>query len=577
MLTDILTKFLRPYRRTVSLILILLLIQSIASLYLPRLNADIINNGVAKGDIGYIWRIGGWMLGASILVMAASIWLAYLSSAVSMAFGRDLRLKIFTTVGAFSARELNDFGAPSLITRNTNDVQQVQMLVFMGLTMMVAAPITGIGAAIMAVQTNAKLSLLIVVIVPLMALVILLLLRRIVPLFRTVQIQIDRINLILREQIAGIRVIRAFVQRASQEEKFAGASDDLRATNLKVMRSFSLMFPIMTVILNLSTIAVLWFGGKLIDAGSMPIGNLTAFLSYIMQILMSVLMAVMMSMMIPRAAASAERINEVLVTKTSVHDPLSPVKVEKKPGIIEFKDVEFKAPGAEHPILSGLNFSIHPGQFTAIVGSTGSGKSTVLNLIPRFIDVTHGSILIDGQNIRERSLEDLWSEIGMVPQRSLMFRGTIASNLRFGKAEASEEELWHALVIAQARDFVEALPEKLNAPVAQGGTNFSGGQRQRLAIARALVKNPQIYLLDDSFSALDFTTDSKLREALHREVGSATLVVVAQRVSSILHADQIIVFDAGVVVGIGQHHELMESCSIYKEIVLSQLSPEEAA
>ncbi|HEX7405674.1 MAG TPA: ABC transporter ATP-binding protein, partial [Candidatus Nanopelagicaceae bacterium] len=544
--------------------------------YLPNLNAELINNGVAKGDVSYIWKIGGVMLGASVLIMAASILLAFLSAKVAMAFGRDLRRAVFTSVEDFSARELNQFGAPSLITRNTNDVQQVQMVLFMGLTMMVSAPITGVGAFIMALRTNVKLSGLLLVAVPIMALLIFTLLRRVVPLFRVMQLKIDRINLVLREQISGVRVIRAFVKTRFEEERFADTNRDLMETTLSVTRTFAIMFPSLMLLLNLSSVAVIWFGAKLVDSGQMQIGNLTAFLAYIMQILSSVMMAVMMSLMIPRAAASAERIQEVLQTRSSVVDTLTPQTPTQRTGLIEFHNVEFRYPGAEQPILSNISFTAEPGKITAIVGSTGSGKTTLLNLIPRFIDVTGGSVSLDGVNVQDQSLEAIWSEIGLVPQRSFLFGGTIAENLRYGDPAATDEELWKALEIAQAEDFVSELPEKLEGRVAQGGTNFSGGQRQRLSIARAIVKRPHIYILDDSFSALDYSTDAKLRTALDREASNATVIVVAQRVSTILDADQIIVLENGRIVGIGNHHELMQACETYREIVLSQLSPAEA-
>ena len=555
----------------------MLLIQAIASLYLPNLNAELINNGVAKGNVGYIWHIGEIMLASSALVMGASVLLAFLAARVAMAFGRDLRTAVFTAVEGFSARELNKFGAPSLITRNTNDVQQVQLVLFMGFTMMIGAPITGVGAIIMAVRSNAKLSSLLLVVVPIMGLLIVLLLRRIVPAFRAMQVKIDRINLVLREQIAGVRVIRAFVKTRQEESRFADASLDLMQTQLRVTRTFALMFPSLSMILNLSSVAVIWFGAKLINSGNLQIGNMTAFLSYIMLILSSVMMAIFMSLQIPRAAACAERIQEVLDTKSSVIETLTPRNPEKRVGLIEFDNVEFRYPGAEHPILSNISFTAKPGEFTAIIGSTGSGKSTLLNLIPRFIDVTDGSVKLDGVDVRDQSLESLWSEIGLVPQRSFLFGGTVAQNLRYGKSDATDEELWNALEIAQARDFIEELPDKLEARVAQGGTNFSGGQRQRLSIARALVKQPQILIFDDSFSALDYTTDSKLRGALHNVMGHTTMIVVAQRVSTILQADQVIVLDQGKIVGIGDHSQLMESSETYQEIVLSQLSPEEAA
>jgi len=577
LLTKILKQYLRPYRKSVAFIVLLLLVQAIASLYLPSLNADLINNGVTKGNIGYIWKTGAIMLAASALVMGASIWLGYLSSKVAMAFGRDLRTGVFATVENFSARELNKFGAPSLITRNTNDVQQIQMVLFIGLTMMLGAPITGIGAIFMAAHTDIRLSSLLLVSVPTMGLLIWWMLRRIVPLFRILQIKIDRINLVLREQIAGIRVIRAFVKTGEEQERFAAVNTDLMNNQLQVTRTFAVMFPSLTLILNLSSVGVIWFGGHLIDSGKMQIGSMTAFLSYMALILSSVMMAVMMSLMIPRAAASAERIQEVLDTESSVVDTLTPKKAAQRTGTVEFRDVEFRYPGAEHPILSDISFTAEPGKVTAIVGSTGSGKTTMLNLIPRFIDVTGGTVLLDGLDVREQGLEDIWSDIGLVPQRAFLFGGTIASNLRYGNPNATDDDLWHALEIAQAKDFVHELELKLDAPVAQGGTNFSGGQRQRLSIARALVKKARIYLLDDSFSALDYTTDAKLRTALEADAKGSTIIIVAQRISTILNADQIIVLDQGKIVGIGAHQELMKSCQTYQEIVLSQLSPEEAA
>jgi len=577
LLTQILKSYLRPYKKQVYLILLMLLIQAIASLYLPNLNADLINNGVAKGNVGYIWHIGEIMLASSALVMGASVWLAYLAARVAMAFGRDLRGAVFSAVEGFSARELNKFGAPSLITRNTNDVQQVQLVLFMGFTMMIGAPITGIGAIIMALRSNLKLSGLLLVVLPIMSLLIILLLRRIVPAFRVMQVKIDRINLVLREQIAGVRVIRAFVKTRQEESRFADASLDLMQTQLRVTRTFAVMFPSLSMILNLSSVAVIWFGGKLINSGNLQIGNMTAFLSYIMLILSSVMMAIFMSLQIPRAAACAERIQEVLDTKSSVVETLTPIEPKERRGVLQFHDVEFRYPGAEHPILSDISFTAEPGKFTAIIGSTGSGKSTLLNLIPRFIDVTSGSVTLDGIDVRDQPLESVWSEIGLVPQRSFLFGGTVAQNLRYGKAEATDEELWNALEVAQARDFIEELPDKLEARVAQGGTNFSGGQRQRLSIARALVKKPQILIFDDSFSALDYTTDSKLRSALHNVMGHTTMIVVAQRVSTILQADQIVVLNEGRVAGIGTHVDLMKRSETYQEIVLSQLSPEEAA
>ena len=494
-----------------------------------------------------------------------------------MKFGRDLRSAVFKQVQSFSSQELGKFGAASLITRSTNDVQQVQMLVFMSLTMMLAAPITAIGAIFMAIHTNAHLSLLLLVVVPILSTFIGLILRRIVPLFRIGQIRTDRLNLVLREQIAGIRVIRAFVKRRAEEERFEGASLDVMETGSKIAQTFAFMFPTVMFIFNTSSVAVIWFGGKLVETGDLQIGSLTAYLAYLMQILGSVMMGVMMSMFIPRAAASAERIQEVLTTQSSISEKSETDRKIISNGVVEFKNVEFRYPGAEHSILSNITFSAKPGEFTAIIGGTGSGKSTVLNLVPRFMDVTSGSISVNGEDIRNQPLETLWSSFGLVPQRSLLFKGSIRDNLHYGKFDASDEEIWRALEVAQAKDFVEALPEKLDAEIAQGGTNFSGGQRQRLAIARALIRKAPIYLFDDSFSALDYTTDAKFRAELMSYAKESTLIVVAQRVSTILNADQIVVLDEGKIVGIGKHQELMQSCPTYKEIVLSQLSPEEAA
>lgn len=554
----------------------MLLVQSISNLYLPRLNAELINNGVAKGNLPYIWRTGFIMVGASGLIIIASMFISYMASRIANNVARDIRKAVFTSVENFSTRELNQFGAPSLITRNTNDVSQIQMLVNMGLTMMIGAPITGIGAVIMALRTDVQLSGLLLVAVPVMSLIIWALLHRIVPLFRTAQTRLDRINLVMREQIAGIRVIRAFVKTRYEEARFAGANTELMQVNLSVARTFAMMFPSLMMVMNLSSVAVIWFGAHLINNGQMEIGNLIAFLNYIMQILMSVMMAVMMSMFIPRAQASAERIKEVIDLESSVVDPANPIETSTNEGIVEFRGVEFRYPGAEQAVLHEISFTAHPGKVTAIVGSTGSGKTTLLNLIPRLIDATAGEVLIDGVDVRKQSLESVWKKVGYIPQRALLFGGTVESNLKFGKLDATEEELWEALSVSQGEAFVKEKEGALAATVAQGGTNFSGGQKQRLSIARALVKRPEIYLFDDSFSALDYTTDAKLRKALNTFAKDATIIVVAQRVSTILKADQIIVLNEGRIDGIGTHKQLMKSSKTYQEIVRSQLSPEEA-
>ena len=573
----LIAEFLRPYHRALVIVVVLVAIQAIANLYLPFLNADIINYGVITGDIGYILRTGGVMLAITLVLGVVSVIAVYYSARTAMRFGRDVRGALFRSVETFSLREVNEFGAPSLITRTTNDVQQVQMLVLMGLTMMISAPLTAIGGVIMALRTNVQLSALLLVIIPVMALVIGLMVTKAVPLFRVQQVKIDRINSVLRENLTGIRVIRAFVRTQREEQRFAAANEDLTDTALRVTRIFALLMPSLMLVFNLSSVAVIWFGGHLVDSGDMQIGDLTAFLAYIMQILFSVMMAVMLMVMVPRAAASSERIQAVLQTAPQIIDPADPIPSPPPRGLVEFRDVEFRYPGAEDPVLCGIDLTLRPGQTTAIVGSTGAGKTTLINLIPRLYDVTGGSVLVDGVDVRDLRQEDLWSRIGIVPQRAFLFSGTVASNVRFGAPDATDEQVWQALETAQARAFVSEMADTIEAEIDQGGTNVSGGQRQRLAIARALVRRPPIYIFDDSFSALDYATDARLRAALADQTADACVIIVAQRVSTILHADQIVVLERGRVVGVGQHDDLMESCETYREIVYSQLTAAEAS
>jgi ATP-binding cassette subfamily B multidrug efflux pump len=576
-LTRILLTYLKPYRTPLLLVMALQLVQSIAGLFLPSLNADIIDKGVAIGNTGYVVSTGGVMLAVTLVQVACSIAAVYFGARTAMAFGRDLRKAIFHQVGTFSAREVNSFGAPSLITRNTNDVQQVQMLVLMTCTLLVAAPIMCVGGVIMAIRQDAQLSLLLVVALPVLVIAISLIISRMIGGFRRMQSRIDRVNRVLREQITGIRVVRAFVREPYETSRFADANDAVTETALRVGRLQALMFPTVMLIVNFSSVAVLWFGGHLIDAGRMQVGSLTAFLSYLMQILMAVMMATFMAILVPRAAVCAERIGEVLDTESSVVPAAAPITAVSLRGDLEFRDVEFSYPGAAEPVLRSISFSARAGQRTAIIGSTGAGKSTLLGLIPRLFDATGGAVLVDGYNVRDLDPELLCRVIGLVPQQAYLFSGTIASNLRYGNPAATDADLWRALRIAQAEDFVRAMPNGLDSAVSQGGTDVSGGQRQRLAIARALVRQPEVYLFDDSFSALDLGTDARLRAALAPVTEQATVLIVAQRVSTIMDADQILVMEDGTIVGRGTHHELLDSCPTYAEIVASQFSEKEGA
>jgi ATP-binding cassette subfamily B multidrug efflux pump len=576
-LVRLLRTYLVPYRRPLVAVVVLQLLGTLAALYLPSLNADIIDNGVAKADTGYILRVGAVMLAVTLVQVICSITAVYFGARTAMGFGRDARAAVFHRVGVFSSREVTKFGAPSLITRTTNDVQQVQMVVLLTCTMMIAAPIMCVGGIIMALREDVGLSWLIMVSVTVLVAAIARIVSRMIPQFRRMQTRIDVLNRVLREQISGIRVVRAFVREPVERQRFGVANADLTDTALRVGRLMAFMFPTVLLVLNVSSVAVLWFGAHRIDDGQMQVGSLTAFLSYLLQILMSIMMATFMLVLVPRAAVCAERLIEVLDTEPSVVPPAEPVTEPVTHATVELQGVSFRYPGADHPVLIDIGFRTGPGQTTAIIGSTGSGKSTLVSLVPRLIDATGGTVLVDGVDVRRVDPDLLHRLIGLVPQSAYLFTGTVASNLRYGRADATDDELWQALRTAQADDFVSALAEGLDAPVAQGGTNFSGGQRQRLAIARAIVHRPEIYLFDDSFSALDLATDARLRAALRAITRDSAVLIVAQRVSTIVDADQIVVLDDGAVVGLGRHDELLAGCPTYAEIVQSQLPAEAVA
>ena len=576
-LMTLIWQYIKPHWRLLVGVVVFQLAQSIASLYLPTLNAQIIDKGVATGDTGFILSTGGLMLAITFAQVICAIIAVYFGAKAAMGLGRDLRAAVFHRVGQYSEREVTLFGAPSLITRNTNDVQQVQMLVLLTCTILVSAPMLSIGGIVMALSLDLQLSWLIAVAVPVLLVAMSLVIVRMVPLYRLMQVRIDKVNGVLREQLMGIRVIRAFVREGRESARFGGANADVTDTALRAGRLFALMFPLVLLILNISSVAVLWFGAYRIDSGSMDIGTLIAFLTYLMQILMAVMMASMMAFLIPRASVCADRIAEVLGTESTVVLAENGVTTFSEKGTITLDGVSFAYPGAEMPVLHELTFVAQPGKTTAIVGSTGSGKTTLVNLLPRLFDATAGSVIIDGVNVRDADADALWSRIGLVPQKPYLFSGTVASNLRYGKPDATDDELWAALATAQAKDFVSKMAGGLDAEIAQGGTNVSGGQRQRLAIARAIVKRPEIYIFDDSFSALDLATDARLRKALHRDVRGATIIVVAQRISTIVEADQILVLENGHITGRGTSAELLETSQTYREIVESQLSVEDAA
>ncbi|MFJ7935963.1 ABC transporter ATP-binding protein [Sporosarcina sp. NPDC096371] len=571
-----LLKNLSVYKWIVVAILGLVFIQSLADLFLPTLMADIIDKGVVIGDIPYIWKIGGIMLLVAALGAIASVVASYYSSKAAMGLGRDIRRKVFKHVESFSLQDFDEIGTASLITRTTNDITQVQQVVIMMLRMVVSAPIMFVGGLIMAVSKDAKLSLIIVATMPILIASVLFILYKGVPLFKEVQTRLDKLNLVLRENLTGIRVIRAFNREKHEQVRLQKANKDLTDVSIKVNKIMAILMPVMMLVMNLTVVGIIWFGGIRIDNGGMQIGDLMAFIQYVMQIMFALVMASMMFVMIPRAAVSANRINEVLAMQPTFLDE-GTQKADKVPGTLEFDNVSFSYPGAEESALSAISFTANSGEVTAIIGGTGAGKTTLINLIPRFYEVTSGTIRVNGVDIREASQEEVRSKIGFVPQKALLFSGTIAENIRFGKEDATQAEIEHAARIAQAEDFISKMQDGYDSAISQGGSNVSGGQKQRLSIARALVRKPDLYIFDDSFSALDYKTDAQLRAALKDETKEATVVIVAQRVSTVVDADQIIVLEEGAIAGIGTHKELLETNHVYREIVESQISEEETA
>ncbi|KEQ23466.1 ABC transporter ATP-binding protein [Paenibacillus tyrfis] len=569
--------YLKPYRVPIAIVLALIFLQSLSDLYLPTLMADIVDIGVEQGDTSYILQIGGFMLLVAAAGTACSVAASYYSSKVAAGFGQRLRGSVFEHVENFSLQEFDRIGTASLITRTTNDITQVQQVLTMILRMMVSAPMLCIGGIIMAVSKDAKLSLVLIVIIPVLVGAIFFIASRGIPLFKEMQKKLDKLNLVLREGLTGIRVIRAFNRAGHEKRRFNDANLDLTGTALKVNRIMGAMMPVMMLTMNFATIAIIWFGGFRIDSGDMQIGSLMAFLQYAMQIMFSLMMVSMMFVMIPRASVSAARIREVLDMVPTLNDPEQAKDGGTLKGHIEFQQVSFSYPGAEKPAIEDITFKAGPGEVTAIIGGTGAGKSTLISLIPRFYDVAGGRVLVDGTDVREMSQEALRAKIGFVPQKAVLFSGTIRDNIRYGKEDATEEETRHAADIAQATEFVSEMKDGFDSVIAQGGSNVSGGQKQRLSIARALVRQPDIYVFDDSFSALDFKTDAKLRAALREETGEATVLIVAQRVSTVIDADRIIVLDEGQIAGIGRHRELLDTCKVYHEIVSSQLSEDELA